>query len=38
MISHISLGVNDTENVAKVLAELWNGYALSFPAELSLIR
>ena len=31
MINHISIGVNDPENVAKVLAELWNGIVLPFP-------
>jgi hypothetical protein len=31
MINHISIGVNDPERVANVLAELWNGYALPFP-------
>ncbi|MEZ5428272.1 MAG: hypothetical protein R2747_18530 [Pyrinomonadaceae bacterium] len=31
MINHISIGVHDTERVAKVLAELWGGYALPFP-------
>ncbi len=31
MINHISIGVHDTENVANVLAELWNGYAMPFP-------
>jgi hypothetical protein len=31
MINHISIGVYDTEKVAKVLAEIWNGYALPFP-------
>lgn len=31
MINHISIGVHDTERVANVLAEIWNGYALPFP-------
>lgn len=31
MINHISIGVNDPEKVANVLAELWGGYALPFP-------
>lgn len=31
MLNHISIGVHDTENVARVLAELWNGYAMPFP-------
>ncbi len=31
MINHISVGVNNPENVANVLAELWNGYAFPFP-------
>ncbi len=31
MINHISIGTNDPEKVAKVLAEIWNGYALPFP-------
>jgi hypothetical protein len=30
MINHISIGVNDPENVANVLAELWNGMVLPF--------
>ena len=32
MINHISIGVHNPEKVAGVLAELWNGYALPFPA------
>ena len=31
MINHISIGVEDTEKVATVLAKLWNGYAMPFP-------
>ena len=31
MINHISIGVHDTEKVANILAELWNGYAMPFP-------
>lgn len=31
MINHISIGVENPENVANVLAELWNGYAFPFP-------
>ncbi|MBS1796956.1 MAG: hypothetical protein JSS81_24230 [Acidobacteria bacterium] len=31
MINHISVGVQNPENVAKVLAEIWNGYAYPFP-------
>ena len=31
MINHISIGVNDPENVAKVLAEFWDGIVLPFP-------
>ena len=31
MINHISIGVNNPEKVANVLAELWNGYAYPFP-------
>jgi len=31
MLNHISIGVNDTENVARVLARIWNGYAMPFP-------
>ena len=31
MINHISIGVNDTEKTAKVLAEIWGGYAMPFP-------
>jgi hypothetical protein len=31
MINHISIGVNNTEKVANILAELWDGYALPFP-------
>ncbi len=31
MINHISIGVHDTEKVAKVLAEVWGGYAFPFP-------
>lgn len=31
MINHISIGVNNPEKVANVLAELWNGYAMPFP-------
>lgn len=31
MINHISIGVYNPENVANVLAELWNGYAFPFP-------
>ena len=32
MINHISIGVGNTENVANVLARLWGGYAMPFPA------
>ncbi|HEY0658150.1 MAG TPA: hypothetical protein VGD05_06735 [Pyrinomonadaceae bacterium] len=31
MINHISIGVNNPEKVAGVLAELWDGYAFPFP-------
>jgi hypothetical protein len=31
MINHISIGVHNPEKVARVLAELWNGYAFPFP-------
>ncbi len=31
MINHISIGANNPEKVANVLAELWNGYAYPFP-------
>lgn len=31
MINHISIGAHNPENVAGVLAELWNGYAYPFP-------
>jgi hypothetical protein len=31
MINHISIGVNDPEHVANVVAELWGGYAMPFP-------
>lgn len=31
MINHISIGVNNPEKVAAVLAELWNGIVLPFP-------
>jgi hypothetical protein len=31
MINHISIGVNNPEKVANVLAELWNGYSYPFP-------
>lgn len=31
MINHISLGVNDPEHVANIIAELWGGYAFPFP-------
>ncbi len=31
MINHISIGVNDPEKTANVLAELWNGIVLPFP-------
>jgi hypothetical protein len=31
MINHISIGVNNPEHVANVLAELWGGYAMPFP-------
>jgi len=31
MINHISVGVHNPENVANVLAEIWNGYAFPFP-------
>lgn len=31
MINHISIGANNPEKVANVLAELWNGYAMPFP-------
>jgi hypothetical protein len=32
MINHISVGVHNPENVANVLAEIWNGYAFPFPS------
>jgi hypothetical protein len=31
MINHISIGVNDPEKVANILAELWGGVAMPFP-------
>ena len=31
MIHHISIGVKEPERVARVLAELWEGYAMPFP-------
>ena len=31
MINHISIGANNPEKVANVLAELWNGYVYPFP-------
>jgi hypothetical protein len=31
MINHISIGVNDPEKVANVLAEIWDGYVFPFP-------
>jgi hypothetical protein len=31
MINHISIGVNNPQHVAEVLAELWGGYAFPFP-------
>ncbi len=31
MINHISIAVRDTEKVAAVLAEIWNGFAIPFP-------
>jgi len=31
MINHISIGVNDPEKTARVLAELWDGIVLPFP-------
>lgn len=31
MINHISVGVNEPERAARVLAEIWNGYAYPFP-------
>lgn len=31
MINHISIGVQNTEKVANILAELWGGYAMPFP-------
>lgn len=31
MINHISIAVHDTERVANVLAELWNGFVIPFP-------
>jgi len=31
MINHIPIGENNTEKVANILAELWDGYALPFP-------
>lgn len=31
MINHISVGVENPGNVAKVMAELWDGYAFPFP-------
>ena len=31
MINHISIGVNNPEKVANVLAELWNGIVVPFP-------
>jgi hypothetical protein len=31
MINHISIGVNNPEKVAYVLAEIWNGIVLPFP-------
>ncbi|MFT3744753.1 MAG: hypothetical protein QM785_10745 [Pyrinomonadaceae bacterium] len=31
MINHVSIGVNNPEHVANVIAELWGGYAMPFP-------
>lgn len=31
MINHVSIGVQDPERVANVIAELWGGYAMPFP-------
>ncbi|QQS32748.1 MAG: hypothetical protein IPM50_13985 [Acidobacteriota bacterium] len=31
MINHISIGVNEPEKVANILAELWGGVAMPFP-------
>ncbi|MCB1022923.1 MAG: hypothetical protein KDB79_00935 [Acidobacteria bacterium] len=31
MINHVSIGVNDPERVANVIAEIWNGYVFPFP-------
>lgn len=31
MINHISIGVNQPENVANVIAEIWGGVAMPFP-------
>ena len=31
MINHISIGVNNPEKVANILAELWGGVAMPFP-------
>lgn len=31
MLNHISIAVNDPENVANILAEIWDGYAMPFP-------
>jgi hypothetical protein len=31
MINHISIGVNDPEKAANVVAEIWNGYSMPFP-------
>lgn len=31
MIHHLSIGVREPERVARVLAELWNGFAMPFP-------
>jgi len=31
MINHISIAVGNPENVAKVIAELWNGIVIPFP-------
>ena len=32
MINHISIGVQNPERVANIIAELWGGYALPFPS------
>lgn len=31
MINHISIGVHNPENVANILAEIWDGYVFPFP-------